>query len=295
MNRKYLILLAVVFAVAVIAAVFISIKQKQEAERIAKVENARQKMLASFGIASDGKSEFTALPPSLPHNPMAARIGRDLFQDGKLAANPRRTCGSCHWVNAGGTDDKAHGGLLTRPVMNAVFSSAFMHDGSIADLRSAITMMATNSAYSGCAGIEQAAMRLNADAKWAKRFQAVLGEPANTSNVVKAIATYLRTMIGPCNAFDAYLGGRKDALSTSQQAGMKTFGRHCVCCHSGPALGNRKMHEGKKVPSLRGVSRRRAYLTDASRNDLSTVVTLMPVEELSDAEKPSLLDFLRAL
>ena len=70
-------------------------------------------------------------------------------------------------------------------------------------------------------------------------------------------------------------------------------------CHSGPSLGTRVLtEEGVRVPSLRGLSRRKVYQANGRLyTDLAAAVAMMPDSDFEDDEKSrlSLLDFLRCL
>src|SRR5690606_31521810 len=68
-------------------------------------------------------------------------------------------------------------------------------------------------------------------------FEKAFGKKAkiDIDNIVKAIATYERTLITPNSRFDKFIEGDTKALTTAEKKGfetMKTVG--CFSCHSGP-------------------------------------------------------------
>ena len=70
----------------------------------------------------------------------------------------------------------------------------------------------------------------------------------------------------------------------------------CMDCHDGPVLGSRKVSRGRKVPALRGLGLRKAYLTEGKVKDLDAVVPLMPGGDAFPPEdKKALVEFLKAL
>ncbi len=75
--------------------------------------------------------------------------------------------------------------------------------------------------------------------------------------------------------------------------------RRCARCHSGPSLGTRVVtEEGMRVPSLRGLSKRRVYQANGRLySDLAAAVAMMPESDFDDDEEGrlSLLAFLRCL
>ena len=77
----------------------------------------------------------------------------------------------------------------------------------------------------------------------------------------------------------------------------------CMDCHDGPVLGARKVmrvaparpDRPLKVPALRGLRLRKAYLTEGKVNDLDAVVPKMPGGDLSPEDRKALVDFLKTL
>ena len=293
--RGALVAAAVVAAAAAVVAVF-AVHGWCERRRSDAAAAERQAFLARVGIVSDGRQPFVALPPSLPHGALQADLGRAMFCERKLARTSRRTCGACHLLNEGGTDGKLHGGVLTRPVMNAVFAPAYLHDGSVTNLRGLVAHMVESPDFGGAGSLEKAVLRLAADEKLLARFRAAYPDGLTASNVVDSIVQYCSTLVTGNMPFDQYCGGRADALTPQQIQGLGLFkARKCLSCHDGPALGTMKVSEGRKVPALRGLSRRRVFLTDGSRGDLGAVLSLMPGGDLEAEERAALVSFLKTL
>jgi cytochrome c peroxidase len=89
-------------------------------------------------------------------------------------------------------------------------------------------------------------------------------------------------------------------LSAERLEGFGHFReRNCARCHSGPSLGTRVVTgDGVRVPSLRGLSRRRVYQANGRMyTDLAAAVAMMPESDFGDDDRSrlSLLDFLRCL
>ena len=302
-SRKRIVLTALAAALA-IAGVFAvhgwltTRRAEKEARQAAEARAAeRRAFLAQFGIVSDGYEDFVALPPGLPHGQLQAALGQAMFRERRLARTPRRTCAACHLLNEGGTDGRVHGEVITRPAMNAVFASVFMHDGSVTNLQNLVRRMVEDPDFSGAESLEKAAVRLSADENLVARFRVAYPDDGLTaSNVVDSVVQYCRTLVTSGTPFDFYCGGRTNALDALQQRGMALFReRKCLSCHDGPALGTLQVSEGRKVPSLRGVSRRRAFLSKGSCTDLISVLSYMPGGDLEAPERAALVSFLKAL
>jgi len=287
---------ALLAACAVGAGIWFA-RQRACERKAAETASARSAFLKSFGIHDDGRRAFIPLPPRLPHHPARARLGRDLFQDKRLVSSPRRTCGSCHLINRGGTDGKTHGGHLTRPIVNAVFASRFQHDGSATNFADAVSLMVTGAVYGAGVPLAEAARLMGGrDPAFAARCRTLFGAPPCASNLVAALSQYVRTLLSANGPFDRYLDGHVDALTAEQRAGFEVFKRrNCAACHNGPVLGTLVFHEGLKVPALRGLAQRRTYGDDGAFDDLGAILTRMPGGALEEAERTALLAFLRCL
>ncbi len=285
---------ALVVGLAVVGMIMAHFWTEQRREE-AKFE-ARKAFLARFGIASDGRSDFVALPPSLPHAVGPSRLGEDLFCDRRLAQSKRRTCAACHQLNEGGVDNEVHGGVLTRTVMNASFSPVFLRDGSLTNLADVVVQMIERRDRAGGGDLDKVVRKLGADERMLARFRICYKTGLTPENLLDALVQYHRTLLSPRSQFDRYWGGKKDALDASQKEGMEIFRRrNCLSCHDGPALGGLRVSKGRKVPVLRGLGSRRVYLSDGSRTDLGAVLTLMPQGNLEAPERAALVSFLKSL
>ena len=285
-------LTAAVLAVSGMFAVHAWLANRRAAAEAA----ARSDFLARFGIVSDGTQPFVALPPVLPHGALQADLGQRMFCEKRLARTSHRTCAYCHLLNEGGSDGKVHGKTITRPAMNAVFAPFYLHDGSVSNLHDLVVRMIEDPDFSGAGSLDRAVRKLADDAQVQARFRAAYADGLTASNVVDSIKQLCHTLVTGGTPFDSYCGGRREALDARQKKGMELFRqRKCLDCHDGPALGTMKMSEGRKVPALRGVPRRRAYLSDASLNDLGAVLSRMPGGEMEAEERAALVSFLKAL
>ena len=291
-TRKILTFLAFALgALAIGVGICFSISSARKARQIEE----RKEFLARFGIDSDGKMEFIPLPRGLVHNALSARLGETLFIDKRLARTQYRVCGACHRLNEGGIDARALDGHLPRTVYNAIFADVFLHDGSITGFPALVRHMIESPNH--CAGgpLSNVVARLAADEKLSKRFQMAYPDGLTEDNVLDAFGQYHRTLFSSGLPFDLWCAGRTNALDAVQAKGFDIFRkRKCTDCHYGPALGMLKVADGKKVPGLRGISQRRAYLPDA-RTDLGAVLTLMPGGDVEAEERRALTAFLKTL
>lgn len=283
-------------AVGAVAGVFF-VHERLAANRAAAAKAARIARLAHFGVNSTGEESFFVLPPFVPADTRAAALGGDLFHDKRLTPPAKRTCFSCHPLNAGGADGRLHGGVFTRPVHNAAFAERFLADGSLTNLEDVVVRMATDPKFGGGTNLTYAAGWINSDIKFAYRYRKVFPEGVTTTNLPVALASYVRTLTTANGPFDRFLAGQKDALSPEAARGFEIFKRqNCLSCHEGPGLGGWKISDGKKVPLLRGLRERKFYQAGGLRNDLSAVLPFMPGGELDVVEdRLALVAFLKIL
>ena len=263
--------------------------EAEKANRIARLDR--------LGIASNGSEEFFALPPTIPADVRAAEQGAPLYHDARLTAPSRRTCATCHPLNAGGTDGKQHGGVLTRPVVNAGFADMFLHDGSVTGLASLVERMICDPRFGGATNLPQSAAWIGSDIKFRYRFKKRYPDGVTVSNIIDALTAYVKTQVRHNGAFDRHCAGQKNALTEEQLRGLSIFRRQkCTDCHNGPVLGAWKVVDGKKVPALRGLSTRRTFSAGGLRSDLGAVLPFMPGGDIeSAAERLALLAFLGCL
>ena len=73
-----------VFVAGLVVAGMLGLRAWREHQLTEEKVAARKAFLARFGIDSDGRQEFIALPPLLPHAMGPAKLGEDLFCDRRL-------------------------------------------------------------------------------------------------------------------------------------------------------------------------------------------------------------------
>ncbi len=189
-------------------------------------------------------------PPALagnPASPAKLQLGRMLYFDPRLSASQLISCNTCHNVGLAGGDlqetSTGHNwqkGPRNAPtVLNAVFNIAQFWDGRAKDLaeqakgpvQASVEMNNTP---------ERVIATLQSLPAYRELFrQAFPGEdqPLTFNNVAKAIEVFEATLLTPA-PFDSYLRGDRQALDSSQQAGLELFlAKGCAGCHSGVNVG----------------------------------------------------------
>ncbi|RHX90007.1 MbnH family di-heme enzyme [Leptospira stimsonii] len=207
------------------------------------------------------------VPASNPMTQEKVDLGRFLFFDKRLSGNQTQSCGSCHKQAKAYTD-----GLVT-----AVGSTGDVHprnsQGIInvaynlrqtwvnPNLRNLedqmlVPIFGEHPVELGLANKENEMLdRLRSDNRYQAMFASAFpgGDPFSTSNVVKAIASFERTLISGRSPYDKYLyDGDISALGNSTQRasilrGAQIFSSEkgeCFHCHGGFNFSTTSVHVG---------------------------------------------------
>lgn len=207
-------------------------------------------------------ADWTALPTTTPEpvdNPTTAakvKLGQMLYFDPRFSKTGTISCNSCHNVMLGGEDNRpvsfgVHaktGGRSAPTVWNSAFSSVQFWDGRAASLEEQAKGPVVNPVEMGMSDLEAAIDRVRKIPGYQPYFVAAFGEanPITVDNASKAVATYERTLITPNSPYDRYVKGDLQALTATQQQGMKLFEETgCTSCHSGPAFMGPSLPQGQ--------------------------------------------------
>lgn len=268
--------------------------------------------LAVFCAAGSASTAVVAaepkgLPPVVhPENnkptPEKIALGKQLFFDGRLSADNKVSCATCHDPAKGfsngdqfatGVEGKK-GGRNSPTVINSAFHTFQFWDGRAKTLEEQALGPIGNPIEMNMK-LEDVVAKLNKIEGYKKQFQAIFGTDVTSEGMAKAIAAYERTILSGDAPYDRFKAGDKTALSEAAQRGMKLFfGKaNCGACHSGPNFTDNAFHnigvagtdEGRhviskslgdkgafKTPTLREIARTAPYMHDGSLKTLEEVV-----------------------
>jgi cytochrome c peroxidase len=283
-----------------------------------------------------------AVPDDNPMSEAKVALGARLFSDTRLSAHGTHSCASCHSPALAFTDGVARSTgvdgdrlpLNAPTLLNVAYQPSLgWNDATVRTLERQMEgpLFNTHPRELGLAGREaQVERALAADPGIAAAFAAAFpGEsrPVSMRNVVRAIASYERTLISAASPFDRYVfGGDHAALTDSQKRGMALFfsaRAGCAACHGGILFSGPWVDRDDgfaesvfadtgsgvkvRVPTLRNVSRTAPYLHDGRLATLDEVldayerVARAPGDPrlsrppLTTAERDTLRDFLDSL
>jgi cytochrome c peroxidase len=209
---------------------------------------------------------FSPLPDTMPNSendtPERIALGKKLFFEKRLSINDSQSCASCHRLKDGfagvdnlSTSPGARKELGTRnspTVLNAGWQDSQFWDGRAEDLVEQAKGPILNPIEMGMPDEQTVEKKIKNIAEYQDAFtKAFPGEnPAiSYQNIAEAIAAFERTLITPAR-FDDFMNGDADALSETEQRGLKTFMKlDCDSCHDGKLLGGETYEPlGKENP-----------------------------------------------
>jgi cytochrome c peroxidase len=252
--------------------------------------------------------EPAGLPPIVhpkdnPPSDEKIALGKQLFFDGRLSADNKVACATCHDPAKGfsngeqfatGVDGKK-GGRNSPTVINTAFQQFQFWDGRAKSLEDQALGPIQNPIEMNMP-LDAVVSKLNGVDGYKNQFQKVFGTDVTSAGIAKAIAAYERTVLSGDAPYDRFKAGDKTALSEAAQRGMKIFfnkGR-CSVCHDGQNFTDNSFHnigvpgsdEGRaaiskssgdkgayKTPTLREIARSSPYMHDGSLKTLEEVVS----------------------
>jgi len=251
--------------------------------------------------------EPMTIPADNPLTPEKVALGRQLFFDERLSGDGSRSCYSCHLCEKGLTDGlpKAIGAFnkqlpRSSPTLwNVGYYKEFYWDGRSPSLEKQ-AMAAWTGANQG-AKADEIVTKLNALQGYRAQFQKIFGSDATPDTVVKAIASFERTIISGNTAWDRWKAGDTTAINQSAWRGWNIFQAiKCNNCHDGVLFTDQQYHNvgigmdqkepdvGRfkvtnkpedmgafKTPTLRDIARSAPYFHDGSVKTLEEAVDLM--------------------
>jgi cytochrome c peroxidase len=295
------------------------------------------------------KEQYRRAAPRPIENPAVVALGRDLFFDPTLSASGKTACATCHLSQAAWavTDARSvnDSGKLTSRKSQTLIGVGHISDPTIGwDGRNAgLEAQAKSSVATGSmsmretptpVAVEVIEERFRSNPAYVAKFKAAYADaPINLDTMVRAVATFERTIEPEQAPFDRWVEGQEDAISDSAKRGFELFNGKAVCfaCHRGWRFTDDLFHDigtttsdrGRgtvlkdeplaqfafKTPTLRSVAQRPPYMNNGSSATLDDVVRhyekggierpsrspLMQPIKLTDQERGDLVAFLETL
>jgi cytochrome c peroxidase len=198
--------------------------------------------------------KFFPKMPASSENPITiegAKLGRYLFYDPVLSADSNLSCASCHkqqYAFCDGTNQfsKGKNGTLTKRNSMALFNlawyPAFFWDGKVQSIEAQVSHPLTSAEEMNMEFVVAIA-RLNNSPRYKKMFSDAFEKNIiDSTEIVYAIAQFLRTLVSNKSKYDRVIGGNghfsREEYSGYVLVNDQTKG-DCLHCHTtdGNALG----------------------------------------------------------
>lgn len=211
---------------------------------------------------------YPAVPADNPMTNVKVELGRRLFYDRRLSTDGRFACATCHRQALSFTDgrDVATGATGERhprnamSLLNVAYASRLTWANHLLDqleFQALTPLFGEDPIEMGMAGREADIVRLmRTDTHYAQAFPTVFpadADPYSILNLVRAIGSFVRSIVSFDSPYDRYVGGDQAALSDSQIRGMELFFSErleCFHCHGGINFTDSSTHADAVIESV---------------------------------------------
>lgn len=209
-----------------------------------------------------------AVPQDNPISDAKVALGRRLFYDKRLSGNSTMSCASCHIQALAFTDGKtASIGSTGTPhprssmsLVNSAYASRLTWANPLLDKledQALTPLFGDNPVEMGMAGRE---LEIGELLRSESPYRELAAEsfpndedPYSVLNAVRAIATFVRSIVSYNAPYDQYLAGDADGLSAGAVRGMDLFFSErleCFHCHGGFNFTDSTTHENTNIDSV---------------------------------------------
>src|SRR5438876_7890321 len=193
-------------------------------------------------VGAPADATRVAIPFDNPQTPEKIALGQKLFFDGRLSADGTVACSTCHDPARAFTDGRPTSigingrvGQRNAPtVLNALYNKTQFWDGRAKTLEEQAASPIINSFEMGQPSLEAAVAKIARIDEYKQAFQKVFGRSVNGPDLVRAIASYERTLVSFDSPFDHFVAGDKNAIDDAAKRGWELFNTKARCnkCHA---------------------------------------------------------------
>ena len=184
-----------------------------------------------------------AIPPDNPITPEKVELGKQLFFDTRLSTGGEFSCETCHLPEMGWTDalvlsTNAAGNVNSRhtpTLYNVGYYTEWYWDGRMPTLEDQIL-----AAWRGQVAAEpdEIAQQIAQIPGYAEQFETAMDTEVTADAIVKALATFVRSLEADDAPWDRYEFGDDTAVSAEAKIGFDVFSEedkaNCTLCHLPP-------------------------------------------------------------
>ncbi|MBQ0147962.1 MAG: cytochrome-c peroxidase [Flavobacteriaceae bacterium] len=208
-------------------------------------------------VYADGFEDIGTLgevpfPASNPYSKEKSDLGKVLFFDPRLSKSNQISCANCHDPEQNWGDgrripygeDRQLGARNSPSLMNIAYSKAMFWDGRAKDLEDQATFPIKDPKEMNF-HIDFATKKIAGIKGYKELFKQAFGDDNVTNErIVKAIATFERTILSPKTRFDKFIAGDSKQLTDQEVEGLHLFRTkaRCINCHNTALFSDSKFH-----------------------------------------------------
>ncbi|MGE5777983.1 MAG: cytochrome-c peroxidase [Hyphomicrobiales bacterium] len=184
----------------------------------------------------------SVVPPASPLTPATVALSEKLFFDSRLSDDGTVACATCHdparaFIDGRPVSVGIHGRVGQRnapTVLNALYNKTQFWDGRVNTLEQQAALPITNPFEMGSARIGDAVSKIASNTNYQTQFMQAFGRGVNEQDMLRAIATYERTLVSFDSPFDHFIAGETNAIGDSAKRGWELFNTKARCnlCHA---------------------------------------------------------------
>lgn len=211
-------------------------------------------------------------PENNPYSEAKKELGKMLFFDARLSSTGQIACASCHNPELAWTDNSTRsfghnrqtGKRNAMPIINSAYAHSLFWDGRATTLEDQARFPIPDTAEINT-GLDIAVENINAIIAYKPFFEKAYGDPTvDLERILKAIATYERTIVSPKSKFDRFISGDKNLFTDQEVRGMHLFRTkaQCINCHNTGYFSDNKFHnDGQTLFGTKDEDFGRYYVT----------------------------------
>lgn len=207
---------------------------------------------AVVGFQEIGVLPEMVFPSDNPYTEAKRELGKLLFYDPRLSASGQIACATCHDPQLGWGDGKkvSHGhnrqaGVRnSKSIINIGYAKKMFWDGRATTLEEQIRFPIEDPREMNT-HMDSIVKKLNAISGYRQLFAEAFGNPTITKdNILKAIATFERTIVSRKSKFDKFISGDSKQYSDQEVLGLHLFRTkaRCMNCHNSPYFSDDQFH-----------------------------------------------------
>ncbi|PQJ80014.1 cytochrome-c peroxidase [Polaribacter porphyrae] len=191
-------------------------------------------------------------PESNPFSAAKKNLGKALFFDGRLSKTGQIACASCHNPELAWTDNitrslghnRQNNGRNSMTIKNVAFAHTLFWDGRANSLEHQASFPISDPKEMNT-DKNIAVERISKVKGYKPMFEKAFGDnEINLDRILKAIATYERTIVSRGSKFDRFIKGKKEVFTDQEVLGLHLFRTkaRCINCHNTPYFSDNQFH-----------------------------------------------------